>query len=114
VIGRTPWSGRLPAGRKVFTLQNKELGIGAVRAVTLKADPVVERFTFDEGAVTINAPDGAAIFIDGNRVATAPVTGEIAVYEGYHRILVVVGQSKWNDDFRMAAGQRVNFNVALE
>jgi eukaryotic-like serine/threonine-protein kinase len=114
VIGRTPWSGRLPAGKKVFTLQNKELGIASVRWVTLKADPVVERFTFEKGAVTVNAPEGAAIFIDGLRVATAPVTGEIAVYEGYHRILVVVGQSKWNDDFRLAPGQRVNFNVTLE
>ncbi len=114
VLGRTPWSGRLPAGKKVFTLQNKELGLMSARAVILKAEPVVEKFTFEKGAVTISAPDGSAILIDGIRVATAPVTGEIPVYEGFHRIQVVVGQSKWNDTFTVAAGRRYNFNVTLQ
>ena len=113
-LGRTPWSGRLPPGRKSFTLQNKDLGIAVVRLVTVKADPVTERFTFEKGAVSINAPEGAVIFIDSLRVGVAPIRGEVPIYEGSHRIVVTVGQSKWTDTFRVQPRQRVSFNVALQ
>lgn len=113
-LGHTPWTGVLPPGRKVFTLQNKALAISATRAVTLKHDPVTETYTFEKGFVVVKAPEGAAIFIDGNRVGTAPITGEIPVYEGSHRIQVTVGQSKWSEPFTLYGGQRVSFNVELQ
>jgi serine/threonine-protein kinase len=114
VLGHTPWVGRLPAGRKVFTLQNKDVLLSTTRVVTLKSEPVNEKFVFEKGFVAITAPEGSAIFIDGARVATAPVKGEIPVYEGYHRIQVLVGQAKWNDTFTLYGGQRVSFNVTQE
>lgn len=113
-LGHTPWTGSLPPGRKVFTLQNKALNLVATRVVTLKHDPVSETFTFEKGFVAVKAPQGAAIFIDGNRVGTAPITGEIPVYEGSHRIQVTVGQSKWSEPFTLYGGQRVSFNVELQ
>lgn len=114
VIGHTPWSGALPPGRKVFTLQNKSLGIASVRAITLKNEPVSESYTFEKGFVTVKAPEGAGVFIDGNRVGTAPIKGEIPVYEGSHRIQVTIGQSKWAEPFTLYGGQRVSFNVELQ
>lgn len=113
-LGRTPWSGRLPAGRRVFTLQNKALGINATRALTLRGEAVSEAFTFEKGFVAVTAPEGAAIFIDGVRVGTAPLRGEIPVYEGSHRITVNVGQSKWGEPFTLYGGQRVSFNVEMQ
>jgi serine/threonine-protein kinase len=113
-LGRTPWSGTLPQGRKVFTLQNKSLGINSARAVTVKSEPVNETFTFEKGFVAVKAPEGAAIFIDGVRVGTAPIRGEIPVYEGSHRIQVNVGQSKWSEPFTLYGSQRVSFNVELQ
>ncbi len=113
-LGRTPWSGRLAPGRKSFTLQNKDLGLASVRLVTVKAEPIIERFTFEKGAVSISAPDGAIVFIDALRIGVAPIRGEVPVYEGFHRIVVTVGQSKWTDTFRLQPHQRVNFNVALQ
>ncbi|MFT3707890.1 MAG: serine/threonine-protein kinase [Archangium sp.] len=114
VLGKTPWSGSLPAGRKVFKLENKALMISTSRAVTLKSDPVEETYTFEKGFVAIKAPEGSAIFIDGNRVGTAPIRGEIPVYEGSHRIQVTIGQSKWSEPFNLYAGQRVSFNVETQ
>ncbi len=114
VLGHTPWVGRLPAGRKVFTLQNKEVLLSTTRTVMLKNEAVSEKFVFEKGFVAITAPEGSAILIDGTRVATAPVKGEIPVYEGYHRIQVLVGQAKWNDTFTLYGGQRVSFNVTQE
>ena len=69
---------------------------------------------FEKGFVTVKAPEGAAVFIDGNRIGTAPIKGEIPVYEGSHRIQVTVGQSKWAEPFTLYGGQRVSFNVELQ
>lgn len=113
-LGRTPWSGRLPPGRKVFTLQNKALGISTARAVTVRNEPVEESYTFEKGFVAVKAPEGAVVSIDGNRIGTAPIKGEIPVYEGSHRITVVIGQSKWSEPFNLYSGQRVSFNVELQ
>ncbi len=114
LLGHTPWTGTLPPGRKVFTLQNKALAISATRAITLKNEAVTESYAFEKGFVAVKAPDGAAIFIDGNRVGTAPIRGEIPVYEGSHRIQVTVGQSKWSEPFTLYGAQRVSFNVELQ
>lgn len=113
-LGHTPWTGSLPPGRKVFTLQNKALGISSTKVITVKSDAVSESFTFEKGFVAVKAPEGAAIFIDGNRVGTAPIRGEIPVYEGSHRIQVTVGQSKWSEPFTLYGSQRVSFNVELQ
>jgi serine/threonine-protein kinase len=114
VLGRTPWKGQLPQGKRTVTLQNKELGIATQRTLQLKDAPVEETVKFEKGAISIKAPDGAGIFIDGRKVATAPVTGELTVYEGFHRIQVALGQAKWNETFTISTGTRLSFNVELE
>lgn len=113
-VGKTPWSGTLPLGKKVFTLENKALGIRSSRAITVKGEPITESFTFEKGFVTVKAPEGAGVFIDGVRIGTAPIRGEIPVYEGSHRIQVNVGQSKWSEPFTLYGAQRVSFNVELQ
>ncbi|MEW5740413.1 MAG: protein kinase [Myxococcota bacterium] len=113
-LGRTPWVGRLPPGRKVFRFENKPALLNAFRTLTLKAEPVSETFTFEKGKVSVKAPEGAAIFIDGTRVGTAPIRGEIPVYEGSHRISVTYGKAKWSEPFTLYAGQPVTFNVELQ
>ncbi|MCC6334230.1 MAG: protein kinase [Myxococcales bacterium] len=113
-LGRTPWTGRLSPGRKTFRFENKPALLNAFRAVTLKAEPVSESFTFEKGKVIVKAPEGAAIFIDGTRVGTAPIRGEIPVYEGSHRISVSYGKAKWSEPFTLYAGQPVTFNVEMQ
>jgi eukaryotic-like serine/threonine-protein kinase len=113
-VGRSPWSGMLPPGRKVITLSSKELGINTTRAVVLRSERVVEQIVLEKGSVVVTAPEGAVVFIDGIRVGVAPLSGEVPVYEGHHRILVTVGQSKWTDTFNLLAHQKVSFNVEVE
>jgi serine/threonine-protein kinase len=114
LLGRTPWSGRLPPGRKTFRFENKAALLNAFRTVTVKADPVSESFTFEKGKVSVKAPEGAAIFIDGTRVGTAPIRGEIPVYEGSHRISVTYGKAKWGEPFTLYPEQSVTFDVELQ
>ena len=54
------------------------------------------------------------MFINDRRIGSAPIRGEIPVYEGSHRISVMVGKARWNEAFNLAAGQRINFNVEMQ
>ena len=115
VLGRTPWTGRLTAGRQVFTLLNKELGVKTMRAMTVSlTEKNNENFKLEKGFVTLSAPDGAQVYIDEKRIGSAPIRGEIPVYEGAHRISVVVGKARWAEAFTLAAGKRINFNVEMQ
>ncbi len=115
VVGRTPWTGRIAPGRKVFQMMNKELGIKTARAITITAgEKNDEKFKLNQGFVTLSAPDGAQVFINERRIGSAPIRGEIRVYEGSNRITVTVGKARWNEQFNLAAGQRINFNVQMQ
>jgi serine/threonine-protein kinase len=113
-LGMTPWKGILPPGRKVFALKNPALGINTTRVITVKTSPVDEQITLDKGFVTVAAPDGAVVFFDGIRAGTAPLKGDVALYEGAHRISVTVGKAKWGEAFTLRADQRMSFNVEME
>jgi eukaryotic-like serine/threonine-protein kinase len=110
-LGHTPWSGLLSPGKKTFTFVNSAELIKSTRVLMVRAEPVNANFSFEKGFVTVRAPEGAVIFIDGNRVGSAPIRGEIPVPEGSHRISVTVGKAKWGEDFTVRANQRVNFNI---
>lgn len=112
--GRTPWKGTLPAGQHALTFVNKPLLLATGRTVTLKAgEPYKERFVFERGKVTVVAPPGAVIFIDGTRVGVAPLKEDLVAFQGGHRILVMVGQAKWQQAFVLGP-ERVTFNVEPE
>ncbi|MBL8955472.1 MAG: protein kinase [Myxococcaceae bacterium] len=112
--GRTPLKVELTPGRKVVKLENKELGINTGRVFTLKEGQLLnENITLGQGTVVLTAPAGAAVFMDGKRIGTAPMK-EITVYEGAHRVLVTVGKAKWSEPFSIHSGENVRFNVELE
>jgi len=112
--GKTPVKLELTPGRKVVRLENKDLGINTGRVFTLKEGATLtENITIGQGTVVLVAPDGAAVFMDGKRIGTAPMK-EITVYEGAHRVLVSVGKAKWSEPFSLHAGENVRFNVELE
>ncbi len=115
VLGHTPWHGTFPVGRRPISLVNKELGINTGRVLQLRAgEPYSQKFAFEKGTVNVTAPDGAVIFIDGVRMGVAPLKADLSIWEGSHRILVTVGQSKWSEPFNLFAQQRVSFNVEIE
>lgn len=115
VVGKTPWTGPLSLGAHKLKLENKDLLISAGRSITVQGEQAMSQtYTFAKGAVAVTAPAGAAIFIDGKKQGVAPLPGELQIYEGFHRILVKVGQAQWTETFTLFEGQRVNFNVELE
>ncbi len=113
--GKTPWAGKLGMGPHKLKLENKDLLISTGRTLTVQGDqPISQAYKFEKGTVSINAPPGAGIFIDGKKVGTAPLKEPLSIYEGFHRVLVKVGQAQWTETFTLFEGQKVNFNVELE
>lgn len=111
-LGKTPFRGELPPGRTVLVLANKDLGIRTTRVAMLKAGETESvTVTLKKGFVTLSAPDGARVQIDDRKIGNAPIRGEIPVWEGSHRITVLVGKARWSQAFNLAGDQRINFNV---
>ena len=98
----------------MITLQSKALGIATTRVLVLRSERVAEQIILEKGTVAVAAPEGAVVSIDGLKVGVAPLAGEVPVYEGSHRILVLVGDSRWTDAFVLQPRQRVSFNVEVE
>lgn len=110
-MGRTPFSGNLPAGKHVLKLTDAALGISVTRSVTVKPNrPTEETISIGKGYVTVNAPEDAVIFMDGRRVGTTSVK-DFALYEGNHKVLVKVGEAKWSESFSIRPDERMDFNV---
>lgn len=113
--GRSPFRGELAPGRHVVKLTDRALGISMIRSVTVKPKGTTEEFiSVPKGYVSVSAPDGAVVFIDGRRLGTAPLKTDISVYEGRHRIVVTVGKARWQQPFSVRADERMYFNVELE
>ncbi|MDY7232571.1 serine/threonine-protein kinase [Hyalangium rubrum] len=114
VLGRTPLTAPMPAGRHVLSLSNPALGIQTARSVTVNlTGRTTQRFYLNKGFVTIRGPEGSIVQVDGRKVGTTPVE-ELDLYEGYHRLVVTVGSARWTKSFQLDATQRVTFTVDFE
>lgn len=113
--GKTPWKGALTPGRHLVIIANKDLGIRTARSIVVTAgEQNDESWTIGKGSITIGAPEGAQVFIDDHRIGSAPIRGEVPVYEGSHRILVNVGKAHWSDNFNIESGGKKSFNVEMQ
>lgn len=110
--GRAPLKMNVEPGRYVVGLTDKNRGIRTSRTVVVSASGASESIYLQRGFVSVSAPDGSTIYIDGRKVGTAPLK-EISVYEGSHRILVTVGKARWTQAFSVSANERMVFDVEL-
>lgn len=114
VLGRTPLTAPMPPGRHVLSLSNPALGINTARSVNVSpTGRTTQRIYLNKGYVTIRAPEGAVVQVDGRKVGAAPVE-ELDLYEGYHRLVVTVGAARWSKSFQLDATQRVTFDVDFQ
>ena len=66
-----------------------------------------------KGFVNIAAPEAATVQVDGRNLGYAPID-ELALYEGSHRLVVIVNGARWQKSFVVEPNQRVNFSVGFE
>jgi eukaryotic-like serine/threonine-protein kinase len=112
---RTPFTVSVPAGKHRIQVSDKRLGVNLVRTVTVAPKGKTrEEIHLGRGFVTVSAPEGAVIFIDGRNMGKAPLHGELTLYEGAHQIVVTVGKAKWQQAFSVRASEHAYFNVEAQ
>ena len=113
-LGRTPVIVPLTPGRYLLSLSNSSLGIQTARTVTVGPEgKTTVRIYLNKGFVNVTAPEGAVVQVDGRNVGKAPVE-ELDLYEGSHRLVVIVNGARWQKSFVVEPNQRVNFSVDFE
>ncbi|MBN1208186.1 MAG: serine/threonine protein kinase [Myxococcaceae bacterium] len=113
-LGRTPLTAPMPPGRHVLSLSNPGLGVNTARAVLVgPTGQTTVRLYLGKGFVNIRAPEAATVLVDGRNMGYAPVE-ELDLYEGHHRLVVIVDGARWTKSFSLEANQRVTFTVGFE
>ncbi len=108
--GRAPLSRSVSRGRHKVRLLDKASGVDVTRVVEVKGPRTPVRFAVGKGTLSVTAPEGAVIFLDGRKVGTGGVAG-LTVYEGSHHITVRLGQARNDHDFRIGPGETYSYDV---
>lgn len=109
---KTPLKIALAPGRHRLRLIDRAQGVDLTRSVVVADKGITTQEVYlQRGAVSVNAPPGAEIAIDGKTVGRAPLKTDVSVYEGGHSVEVTMGGSHWRDTFTVKPGQRVYFDV---
>ena len=109
---KTPLKIALAPGRHRLRLIDRAQGVDLTRSVVVADKGITTQEVYlQRGAVSVNAPPGAEIAIDGKTVGRAPLKTDVSVYEGGHSVEVTMGASHWRDTFTVKPGQRVYFDV---
>ena len=108
--GRSPLSRPVRAGRHEVRLANRELGLDVVRSVEVRPPRTALRIEVGKGRLTVTAPDGAEIALDGRRVGTGGVR-DLEVWEGRHKLVVTLGPARDQHDFQVGPNESYEYDV---
>jgi serine/threonine-protein kinase len=110
-LGRSPVSIALAPGKHLVQFTDASRGIDVSRSIRVAAGTKTsQQLVIGKSVVRVDAPAGAAIYVDGKSVGTAPID-EISVFEGKHRILARLGTGKWQQGFSVSANERMSFKI---
>ena len=95
-----------------FTDKNKRLNI--YKKYRIQPGGVhKDRIEFVQGTLTINAPKGSVVYLNGDSLGEAPL-GPIAVYQGRYLVKVSKGGRKWTKWVDAPPGGNVTYNAEIQ
>ncbi|HZW87431.1 MAG TPA: PEGA domain-containing protein, partial [Myxococcaceae bacterium] len=113
-FGRTPVVIPATPGRHALTLSDPSKGINQTRAVTVKKDGVTSmHLTVGRGTLSVRAPQGARVMVDGRVVGSSPVD-DLHLFEGTHHLKVTLGDAVWQQSFVLRNEQSLRYDVELK
>ena len=113
-VGRTPTVIPATPGRHVLTLSDQAKGINQSRVVTVKKDGVTAlHLTVGRGTLSVRAPQGARVIVDGRVVGSSPVD-DLHLFEGTHHLKVTLGDAVWQQSFVLRNEQSLRYDVELK
>ncbi|HEU4385997.1 MAG TPA: PEGA domain-containing protein [Anaeromyxobacteraceae bacterium] len=108
--GRAPITKAVSRGRHKIRLVDKASGVDVSKVVEVKGARTPVRIAVGKGTLTVAAPEGAIIFLDGRKVGTGRVD-DLPVYEGSHHISVRLGQARNDHEFRIGPDETYRYDV---
>ncbi|HEY3586065.1 MAG TPA: serine/threonine-protein kinase, partial [Myxococcaceae bacterium] len=113
-FGRTPIVIPATPGRHALTLSDQAKGINQTRVVTVKKDAVTSmHLTVGRGTLSVRAPQGARVIVDGRVVGSSPVD-DLHLFEGSHHLKVTLGDAVWQQSFVLRSEQSLRYDVELK
>jgi hypothetical protein len=113
-FGRTPLVIPATPGRHVLTLSEPSKGINQSRVVAVKKDGITPlRLTVGRGTLSVRAPQGARVIVDGRVVGSSPVD-DLHLFEGTHHLKVTLGDAIWQQSFVLRSEQSLRYDVELK
>jgi serine/threonine-protein kinase len=113
-FGRTPVVIGATPGKHVLTLTDAAKGINQSRVVTVKKDGVTPlRLTVGRGTLSVRAPQGARVMVDGRVIGSSPVD-DLHLFEGTHHLKVTLGDAVWQQSFQLRNEQSLRYDVELK
>lgn len=98
----------------MLTITDASKGISQSRVVTVRPDGVTSlRLTVGRGTLSVRAPQGARVFVDGRVVGSSPVE-DLHLFEGTHHLKVTLGDAIWQQSFQLRSEQSLRYDVELK
>lgn len=113
-LGRTPLTVTLPPGKYRLRFTDSKTGINTYKTYRVSPDGDHRHdLTFGTSQLTVSAPDGAIISLNGRKLGKAPLE-PVSIYEGDYLLKVQFEGMSWSERFNAPPGQRIDFKVNLK
>jgi serine/threonine-protein kinase len=113
-VGRTPIVIPATPGKHALTLSDQAKGINQTRGVTVRKDGITSlHLTVGRGTLSVRAPQGARVIVDGRVVGSSPVD-DLHLFEGTHHLKVTLGDAVWQQSFVLRNEQSLRYDVELK
>lgn len=113
-LGRTPLQVELRIGRHKLRFTDKDKRINIYKQYRILPGGKHRDFIeFQKSELTVEAPEGANVLLNGTSVGIAPL-GAIEIYQGQYHLKVNVGTQTWAKWFEAPPGRKINFKVTMK
>jgi hypothetical protein len=114
MLGRTPFSTKLPTGVHKLRFTDAKTGLNIYKQYRIQPGAEVrDSIEFGTSELSVTAPDGALIELSGRPLGKAPLD-VVKIYEGKYLLKVTYEGKKWTEWFDAPAGRKIEFKVQLK
>jgi len=114
LLGHGTATGQSTPGRHILKVSDGK-SLVSLRTLTVPARGTARvRLVLGTAHITVDAPPGAAVEIDGAAVGFAPIRGQVPVLQGTHELRIALGKAEHRRRFTIAPGETVDFHVGGE
>jgi serine/threonine protein kinase len=113
LIGKTPFKVKLDVGQHKLRFTDRAKLINIYKRYNIKpGGEHKDAVSFGTSRLVVEAPDGAAVSLNGKAVGRAPIDPQ-TIYEGRYLLKVVYEGKSWSETFDAPAGREIKYTVRM-